>query len=151
MREKSRASTCHPPQSDLDAALPTTASALNLGNSATSLNNQLRVAGAAAEVRAATMNLKNQSVLGFAILSDGFANVPVVLTGAATLEASTRVEIDAGDFVGTTRLMETADMPILPDANFALTANGVRFYKIMMTAEFLDIKVSLPGSLLIIK
>ena len=127
-----------------------TASALHLGNSSTSLNNQLRVADAA-KVRLATMNLNNQAVIGFAIPRDGFTEVPIILTGAATLAGNTRIEIDAGDFTGTTRLMETAAMPILPDENFTLKANGVRLYKIMMTAESLDIKVSLPGSLLIIK
>ena len=128
-----------------------TALAFNTSSRAGGYNNQLRISGADAKVNLATMNLRNQAVLGFAIPRDGFNGVPLSLTGAATIVADTRIEIDAGDFIGTARLMEAASIPAIPDGAFSFTANGVRSFKVNAKSTFIEVKVSAIGSTIIIK
>ena len=125
--------------------------AADSGSFAAATNNQIRIVGASAKIRAATMNIKNKSVLGFTIPNDGFDEIPIIAAGAATLAADTRVEIDAGEFSGIARLMQAASMPILPDENFTVTTRGGRPWKLINTTEYLEIKVSQAATFLIIK
>ena len=122
------------------------------GAFAVATNNQIRLSGATAKIRAATLHLRNQSVLSYELPRLGFDEIPLKTTTTATLTPDTTIEIDTNDFTGAARLLQSAALTLdLPDENFRVTARGGRPWKITITSEYMEIKVTQPATLLIIK
>ena len=70
------------------------------GPNVASTNNTLAVAGTSAALAAKNLVVTNLSVLSFTIPADGFQQVPVRISGTATIDASTRLVIDATAYKG---------------------------------------------------
>ena len=131
-----------------------------------SYSNKFHIAGASTRLRPASLSLRNNALLSFTIPEEGFDDIPVVITGAVSLnneplyptandprDDNTRLEINAENFLGRATLLtaSTGNLDLVRKENITVKLRPGRKHNLRLTPQSIAIDVWTEGTLIFIK
>lgn len=133
----------------LDGGNAIITAALTIGNGANT--NRFVVSGATSRLDAATLTVNANTILAFTIPDAGFAATPLNISGAATLDGTTSIVINADRFLGTATLLTAASVTDLPDASYTFHLRKGRRGKIIHSPNQIKVAILDPSSIFMIR
>ena len=134
----------------------TVGGAVTMGNTviAAHSNNVIRISGKTAAFSAGSLIACNNSRLEFTIPSEGFDHIPVQVVGAASLDSTTAMTVNATAFTkgGTVTLVSagTLSSPV-PASNIVVTVKAGYSAQTIQTGTTISVLVAPSASVLIVR